>query len=154
LPQVDGSLGSWTYLLTCLYAMHDQPELTVEAAYSLLPLAHKYDFSKALAKLVRRMERKPLSHVPAASNYVVRWMELADRLHLEELQAKCLATMRQLAQGADLRERMLRALAVPAPDGGTWSKQDEPPLRQEVAGLSPELKDRLISILLASNYGG
>ena len=58
---MDDSLGSWTYLLTCLYAMHDQPELTVEAAYSLLPLAHKYNFPKVQSKLVCFMERQELS---------------------------------------------------------------------------------------------
>jgi hypothetical protein len=41
---VDGSLGTWTYILSDLYPLHDPPALSLESVYALLPVVHKYVF--------------------------------------------------------------------------------------------------------------
>jgi hypothetical protein len=83
LPQVDGSLGSWTYILMDLGPMHDPPALTWGSVYVLLPVAHKYDFPKLLARLVAFVTEnsEALTHIPTLpKEFLVRWLALAERL--------------------------------------------------------------------------
>ncbi|KAG1667002.1 hypothetical protein FOA52_014314 [Chlamydomonas sp. UWO 241] len=51
LIPVDGSLGAWTYVVMDLSLLHDPPR-TWGSVYTLLPVAHKYDFPRLLARLV------------------------------------------------------------------------------------------------------
>ncbi|KAG1679806.1 hypothetical protein FOA52_012718 [Chlamydomonas sp. UWO 241] len=52
LIPVDGSLGAWTYILSDLYPLPDATGLTLGSVYVLLPVAHKYNFTKLLKRLV------------------------------------------------------------------------------------------------------
>ncbi|KAG1670265.1 hypothetical protein FOA52_003615 [Chlamydomonas sp. UWO 241] len=55
---VDGSLGLWTYILSYLYPEHDPPGLSLSSVYMLLPVVHKYDFPRLLARLLAFMKGK------------------------------------------------------------------------------------------------
>ncbi|KAG1664744.1 hypothetical protein FOA52_004752 [Chlamydomonas sp. UWO 241] len=91
---VDGNLGTWTYMLSCLYPPHDQPELTFESVYTLLPVVHKYNLFKLLTRLIAFIKTNGafLSPDPAyPSKYVVRWLALAERLQLVDPRELCLA---------------------------------------------------------------
>jgi hypothetical protein len=57
--QVDGSLSSWTYIMACLYPLHDAPALTLGGAYALLPVAHKYGFTKLVSRLLDFIKGQP-----------------------------------------------------------------------------------------------
>jgi hypothetical protein len=39
---VDGSLGAWVYIMSCLYPLHHKPKLTLTSIFTLLPVVHKY----------------------------------------------------------------------------------------------------------------
>ncbi|KAG1661264.1 hypothetical protein FOA52_003722 [Chlamydomonas sp. UWO 241] len=52
LIPVDGSFGTWTYILSHLYPLHQPPALDLGSVYTLLPTLHKYDFSKAITRLL------------------------------------------------------------------------------------------------------
>ncbi|KAG1661460.1 hypothetical protein FOA52_006823 [Chlamydomonas sp. UWO 241] len=51
-------LGTWTYILSCLYPLHYQPKLTLGSVYTLLPVAHKYNSTRLLTRLVAFVEGK------------------------------------------------------------------------------------------------
>ncbi|KAG1670260.1 hypothetical protein FOA52_003610 [Chlamydomonas sp. UWO 241] len=71
------------YILSCLYPLHDQPELTPGSVDTLLPVVHKFDFPKLMARLVAfiKGEREALSHSPPkSSTYAIYWLALAERL--------------------------------------------------------------------------
>ncbi|KAG1680629.1 hypothetical protein FOA52_015078 [Chlamydomonas sp. UWO 241] len=98
-PQVDGSLGTWTYIQSCLYLLHDQPDLTLPSVYALLPVVHKYDFTKLLGRLVAfvKGKREELSADPGSfRGYVIKWLALAERLQLDELRDLCLDKLRSM----------------------------------------------------------
>ncbi|KAG1670273.1 hypothetical protein FOA52_003623 [Chlamydomonas sp. UWO 241] len=107
---VDGSLGAWTYILSCLYPLHDQPELTLLSVYTLLPIVHKYDFPKLLLRLMTFVKGKSadLSHIPTfKSRYVVHWVALAEGLQPDELRELCLDRL-----GRMTREQLHMAITV------------------------------------------
>ncbi|KAG1659500.1 hypothetical protein FOA52_015342 [Chlamydomonas sp. UWO 241] len=94
---VDGSLGTWTYILMDLHPLHDPPALTLGSDYALLPVVHKYDFTKLLKKLVAFVWEKSeaLSHNPVCCHtYIMRWLALAERLQLDEVRELCLGRLR------------------------------------------------------------
>ncbi|KAG1662143.1 hypothetical protein FOA52_011016 [Chlamydomonas sp. UWO 241] len=113
---VDGSLSLWTYILSCLYPLHDQPKLTLSSVYMLLPVVHKYDFPMLLTRLVAFAKRafvkqqtlSPASSpnrpwqlqtqctAPVSSPSIVQWLTLAVRLQLDELRDWCLARIRAM----------------------------------------------------------
>jgi hypothetical protein len=41
-PQVEGRLGTWTYIMTDLHQQRDPPALTMSSVYTLLSVVHKY----------------------------------------------------------------------------------------------------------------
>ncbi|KAG1655834.1 hypothetical protein FOA52_013290 [Chlamydomonas sp. UWO 241] len=97
---VDGSLGSWTYIMTDLHQLPEPPALSLSGVYELLPVVHKYDFSRLLARLVAfiRLQRGRLLADPDHfETYVVRWLALAERLQLDELHELCLGRAPKLA---------------------------------------------------------
>jgi hypothetical protein len=140
LPQVDGSLGTWTYILSCLYPLHDQPELTLGSAYSLLPVVHKYDFPKLMTRLMDFIKGKSavLSHDPAySSHYIVRWLALSERLQLGDLRKLCLNKLRSMT-----REQLQSAITVEVEVGA--AKQKKRALCKQVKELGQELRDKLL----------
>ncbi|KAG1670967.1 hypothetical protein FOA52_011402 [Chlamydomonas sp. UWO 241] len=107
---VDGSIGVWTYILSCLYPLHDQPHLTLRAVYALLPVVHKYNFAKLITRLVGFVKEKiqTLSHNPDDSETcVIRWIELAERLQLDGLRELCLSRL-----GEMMKEQRETAITV------------------------------------------
>ncbi|KAG1662960.1 hypothetical protein FOA52_006713 [Chlamydomonas sp. UWO 241] len=52
LIPVDGSLGTWTYILTNVHHQRDPPTLDLRSIYMLLPTVHKYNFKWLLARLM------------------------------------------------------------------------------------------------------
>jgi hypothetical protein len=52
-----------------LYPQHDSPALDLGSVYTLLPVVHKYDFTKLLARLVAfvKANSEALTHDPRAS---------------------------------------------------------------------------------------
>jgi hypothetical protein len=125
---VDGSFGTWTYILSDLYPMHDSPALTLGSVLTLLPVVHKYDFSKLLTRLVAFVKESTgeLHHDPKyRSTYIVRWLEVSERLQLDDLRELCLDRLRDMTgeelqtattvevvvgSGADKRKRRRRAV--------------------------------------------
>ncbi|KAG1674393.1 hypothetical protein FOA52_012919 [Chlamydomonas sp. UWO 241] len=94
---VDGSLGTWTYILADLYPLHDAPALTLGGAYTVLPVAHKYGFTKLVSRLVDFIKGQSLeSHPKHLSKYIISWVVLAGRLQLEELLVKHVKDLSQL----------------------------------------------------------
>jgi len=96
-PQVDGSFGSWTYILSCLYPLHDSPAITLGSVLTLLPVVHKYDFTKLLTRLVAfvKANEEMLCHdFDRMDKYVINWLALAERLQLDELRELCLNRLR------------------------------------------------------------
>ncbi|KAG1656642.1 hypothetical protein FOA52_008866 [Chlamydomonas sp. UWO 241] len=139
---VDGSLGTWAYILSCLCPLHDQPELTLLSVYTLLPVVHKYDFPRLLTRLVAFIKGKStaLSHDPASSAaYIVRWLALAERLQLDELRELCLGKLRGMT-----REQLQSAITVQAGSGADRLKKQA--VRKDVRELSHELLVELLSI--------
>ncbi|KAG1657553.1 hypothetical protein FOA52_005439 [Chlamydomonas sp. UWO 241] len=97
---VDGSLGAWTYILSCLLPLHDQPDLTLHAGYALLPVVHKYDFTKLLTRLVSFVTEKieTLSPEPSSPQTIIAWLALAERLQLFELCELCFGQLRHMTK--------------------------------------------------------
>ncbi|KAG1669269.1 hypothetical protein FOA52_003307 [Chlamydomonas sp. UWO 241] len=98
---VTGSLGTWIYILSCLYPLHNQPVLTLGSVFTLLPVVHKFDFTKLLTRLVdfvkeRSGELDDDPNLPA--RFVIRWLALAERLQLDELHELCLARLRGMSK--------------------------------------------------------
>ncbi|KAG1677559.1 hypothetical protein FOA52_014457 [Chlamydomonas sp. UWO 241] len=60
---VDGSLGTWSFILSDIYPQYSPPFLTLSSVYMLLPVVHKYDFTNLLGRLVAFVRGK-LSHNP------------------------------------------------------------------------------------------
>jgi hypothetical protein len=74
-PRLTAALGSWTYILSCLYPLHHQPELA--AVYMLLPVAMGHDSGCQRPDLVAfvKNSRAP-SHDPDSPNCIpagLRW---------------------------------------------------------------------------------
>ncbi|KAG1680630.1 hypothetical protein FOA52_015079 [Chlamydomonas sp. UWO 241] len=140
---VDGSLGTWTYILSCLYPLHDQPDLTLLSVYTLLPVVHKYDFTKLLGRLVAIVmgKREELSADPGSfSRYVIRWLALAERLQLDKLRELCLDKLRSFK-----KEQLKLAFTVEVEvDSDTEQRlllsfQKNLAVREEVKSLSQAL---------------
>ncbi|KAG1674726.1 hypothetical protein FOA52_013561 [Chlamydomonas sp. UWO 241] len=85
---VDGSFGTWIYILSDLYPLHDPPALTLGSVLTMLPVVHKYNFTKLLTRLVVFVKENlgRLGHEPHKSTtYAIRWLALAELLQLDEL---------------------------------------------------------------------
>jgi hypothetical protein len=142
---VDGSLGVWSYILSCLYPLHDQPELTLGSVYTLLPVVHKYDFPKLLTRLMGFIKDKSavLSHDSAyPSHYIVRWLALAESLQLDELRELCLDKLRFMT-----RQQLQSGITVEVDVGSGAAKQKKHVLRKEVKQLGETLRDELLVVM-------
>jgi hypothetical protein len=141
-PQVDGSLGTWIYILNLLYPLHEPPALDLGSVYTLLPTVHKYDFSKAITtRLVAFVKDQVLGFDPnKPKTYVVRWLALAERLQLDELRELCLGRLR----GAT-RQQLETAIMMPPPHSL------ERGIREDVKALGPDLLGSLLALSLSKN---
>ncbi|KAG1670269.1 hypothetical protein FOA52_003619 [Chlamydomonas sp. UWO 241] len=142
---VDGSLGTWTYILSCLYPLHDQPELTPLSVHTLLPVVHKYDFSKLPTRLMGFVKGKSavLSHNPECSGtYAICWLALAERLQLDELHELCLERLKSMP-----REQPQSAITVQVAGA---DKQKKHVLRKQVQQLGHELIAELLTMTAAA----
>jgi hypothetical protein len=144
LPQVDGSLGAWMYVVRYLYPEHDPPALTLSSVHTLLPVVHKYDFPKLLARLMAFVERnsEALSHDPAEPSYIVRWLALAERLHLDELLELCLGRLRSMS-----KEQRKKALTVMVEVGSDNASKQKRAVRKGVKQLGQTLRDELFVLI-------
>ncbi|KAG1661259.1 hypothetical protein FOA52_003716 [Chlamydomonas sp. UWO 241] len=139
---VDGSFGTWTYILSHLYPLHQPPALDWGSAYTLLPTLHKYDFSKAITRLLiafvkdQELDINPL----LPKTYIITWLALAERLQLDELRELCLGKLR----GAT-KDDLQSAIMMPGP---VLLKRG---VREEVAALSPKLLSSLLALCLNKN---
>jgi hypothetical protein len=98
---VDGSLGTWTYILGDIHHQHDPPALTFGSVYTLLPTVHKFHFKRLLARLTAFVKDKSglLSPDPShPDRYVMHWLALAGRLQLDELRELCFGRLRGMTQ--------------------------------------------------------
>jgi len=87
---VDGSLCAWTYIPMWLHPQHDEPDLTLGGAYVLLPVAHKYGFSKLVDRVVGFVRSHALIDVHSVYiNYAIYWLALSEDLQLDELRDFC-----------------------------------------------------------------
>ncbi|KAG1679822.1 hypothetical protein FOA52_012735 [Chlamydomonas sp. UWO 241] len=140
---VDGSLGTWIYILTDIYPLRDAPALTWGGVYFMLPVVHKYNFTKLLARLVDFVKEKHamLTHLPyVLCSYVIPWLVLAERLQLDELRELCLAKLRGMSKQ---QLQCAITLEVGSDNGG----QNKRSARRDVTqGLGPELLGELLAI--------
>jgi hypothetical protein len=149
--QVDGSLGSWIYILRDLSQQRDPPALTLSSVYTLLPVVHKYDFTKLLARLVAFVKDKSwmLSCIPnETGTFVIRWLALAESLPLDELQRElCFGRLTGMK-----KEQLKTALTVEVDvDNAVGEElllrfQKKLVVREEVKALGQALQDELRAI--------
>ncbi|KAG1673749.1 hypothetical protein FOA52_002318 [Chlamydomonas sp. UWO 241] len=138
---VDGSFGAWTYILSDLHQQRDPPALTLGSVLTLLPVVHKYDFTKLLTRLAAFVKARggEMSHDPGLpSNFVVRWLALAERLQLDELRELCLGRL----QGMTKEELRKATTVAQSTERGT-----ERVVREEVSNLGNACLCKLFAIL-------
>ncbi|KAG1656641.1 hypothetical protein FOA52_008865 [Chlamydomonas sp. UWO 241] len=146
---VDGSIGTWTYIVSCLYLLHDQPDLTLRSVYTLLPVVHKYDFPKPLTRLMAFIKGKSemLSHNAwDFITYTIRWLALAERLQLDELRELCLDRMRGMT-----REQLQMAITVEVEAGSGTAAQKKHAFRSEVKNHRQDLRDKLLTLIAVAS---
>jgi hypothetical protein len=134
---VDGSLGTWTYILNDLHHQRDPPALTLGSVLTLLPVVHKYNFTKLLARLVAFVREKSgrLDHdYGDRFTFVIVWLALSERLQLDELRELCLGRLRGMTKG-----ELQTAITVEVEVGSGADKQKRRAVREEVKGLGQEL---------------
>ncbi|KAG1667000.1 hypothetical protein FOA52_014312 [Chlamydomonas sp. UWO 241] len=139
LIPVDGSFGAWAYILMDLYPLHDPPALTWGSVYTLLPVAHKYNFTKLLARLMAFVKdnSKALTHnLMFNRRYVIRWLALAERLQMDELRKQVLGKVRSMT-----KEELQKAFFVQVSSGA--KKRNA--IRKAMEELSQELRDELLT---------
>ncbi|KAG1669246.1 hypothetical protein FOA52_003283 [Chlamydomonas sp. UWO 241] len=142
---LDGSFGTWTYILTYLYPLHDRPGLTLESIYMLLLVVHKYDFTRLLTRLVAFVkESGQLDHWHyECATYVINWLALAERLQLDELREVCLARLRGMT-----KEQRNAALTEKVEVGSGAGMVTRRAFREGVKGLGQALCLDLLDIAL------
>ncbi|KAG1669273.1 hypothetical protein FOA52_003311 [Chlamydomonas sp. UWO 241] len=142
---VTGSLGTWIYILSCLYPLHNHPELTLGSVFTLLPVVHKYDFTKLLTRLVAFVKERSweLDHdTDLPARFVICWLALAQRLQLDELRELCLARLRGMS-----KEQRQSALTVEVAVGSGADMQVKHIIREEVKELGQVLRDELFVLV-------
>jgi hypothetical protein len=157
--QVDGSPGAWTYILSDLYPLHDAPALTLGSAHMLLPVVHKYNFTKLLTRLIAFIEvnsEEALSPDPTSRfSYAITWLALAERLQLDELREMCIDMLRgmtrQQLELAITEEEEEEEDEEEEEEVGTGScKQKKRVARKQIMALGPELLGKLLAIATSS----
>jgi hypothetical protein len=146
LPQVDGSLGTWTYVLIDLHHQRDPPALTLASVLILLPVVHKYNFTKLLARLVAFVREKSgqLDHdYGDPFTFVITWLALSERLQVDELREVCLGVLRGMS-----REQLQTATTVEVEVGTGADKQTRRSVREEVKVLGQALCFEVFAIAM------
>jgi hypothetical protein len=79
------------HIMADLYPQYNPSALTLGSVFTLLPVAHKYNFTNLLERLVAFVKDKSgaLSHNPEY---------LAERLQLDDLLGVCLARLRTMTR--------------------------------------------------------
>ncbi|KAG1658501.1 hypothetical protein FOA52_011967 [Chlamydomonas sp. UWO 241] len=118
---VDGSPGTWTYILSDLYPLHDAPALSLGIVH-MLPVVHKYNFTKLLTRLLtfikdnseELLSYKSSPDVPfqPSSSYVITWLALAEHLQLDDLRELCIGMLHTMSS---------RVARDARPEGGSAS---------------------------------
>ncbi|KAG1655833.1 hypothetical protein FOA52_013289 [Chlamydomonas sp. UWO 241] len=150
LIPVDGSLGVWTYILTDLHHQRDPPALTLGSGYALLPVVHKYHFSKLLTRLMAFVMdmNDALNHRPKHPNtYVVNWLALAERLLLDVLRKLCLNRLGRMTKKQLQVAIRVEVVGVGAAAGGRMRKKYA--VRQEVAALGEEVRNAILLLTVS-----
>ncbi|KAG1673772.1 hypothetical protein FOA52_002341 [Chlamydomonas sp. UWO 241] len=138
---VDGSLGTWTYILADLYPQYDPPALSLDSVYRLLPVVHKYAFTKLLSRLVAFVKEKgsELDHYPEyPTTYVIRWLALAEHLQLDELIQLGIGRLR----GMTRKQLQMAITSVVVGEAGRTQRI----VRDRVKQLGQELRDTILAI--------
>ncbi|GLC40613.1 hypothetical protein PLESTF_001017500 [Pleodorina starrii] len=94
---LDDDPREWRRILPMLYPRMHTPLLTWEDVRLVLNIAHKYDMPLVLKPCERFLlseEAAPLSCDRSDPNYVLDWLEISERLHLDDLRARCLRYIR------------------------------------------------------------
>ncbi|KAG1659958.1 hypothetical protein FOA52_010591 [Chlamydomonas sp. UWO 241] len=141
---VDGSLGVWNYILSDLFPQYDAPTLTLGSVYVLLPVVHKYDFTKLLARLVTFVKEKVEVLSPDLSFpklNIICWLQLTERLQLDQLRDLCLGRLRSMT-----RKQVEQAILLPA--APSHAAGMERGVREEVKQLGPELCFKIVAIVM------
>jgi hypothetical protein len=115
----------------------DAPALTLGGAYTVLPVAHKYGFSKIVTTLVDFVKGQPLLTDPQhPSTYIMRWVVLAEQLQLD-----------------DLLEQRMKELEVMPADGlaqalllGASGGQPTAAMHEQMEELHPVTRNRLLAM--------
>ncbi|KAG1673777.1 hypothetical protein FOA52_002346 [Chlamydomonas sp. UWO 241] len=141
---VDGSFGTWAYILSDLYPQYEPPALTLGSVLTQLPVVHKYDFGKLLARLVAFVKESSgeLDHEPECSDtFVIRWLALSERLQLDRLRELCLGKLRSMT-----REDFQTAITVEVEVGSGDAEQMRRVVRKEVEGLGQAMCCAVLTI--------
>ncbi|KAG1674618.1 hypothetical protein FOA52_001867 [Chlamydomonas sp. UWO 241] len=149
---VDGSVGTWSNILSNLYPQYEPPALTLSSAFILVPIAHKYNFVMLLKQLAAFITEisGALSHNPKIGQgaYIISWLALAERLQLDELVELCLDRLRTMTRG-QLQVAITKAVEV----GSNTSEKlllslhdNRRAVRVEVNEFSEALREKLLAI--------
>ncbi|KAG1674620.1 hypothetical protein FOA52_001869 [Chlamydomonas sp. UWO 241] len=142
-------------ILSNLDPQYDPPALTLGSVFTLLPVAHKYDFDKLLKQLLAVINETSgaLSHNPVAEpgdrlTYIIPLLALAERLQLDEPVELCLDRLRTMN-----REQLQMAITVVAVEVGSGTSEklllslrNKHVMRVEVEQLSEALREKLLAI--------
>ncbi|GAX76391.1 hypothetical protein CEUSTIGMA_g3836.t1 [Chlamydomonas eustigma] len=112
--KVDGDLDSWTAVIRFLYSPpmpSDKPcnQLTADQVYMIMPVAHRYGFEEIMSlclQLTSRVFPGCLSCDTYSSFFILKWLNLAADLRLEELKSVCLKKMIEMAKQKTLHSAL------------------------------------------------
>ena len=122
--KVDGSVDAWRCILQRLYPFYPQPSNNLSVVATMLPVLHKYDIAHLLTSALdfvnSNLIRPPssLSPDPFSPSYVLKWLNLADGLQLDDIKTACLSKMRQMSVARTLEKALVvipSATAVTTP---------------------------------------
>ncbi|KAG1655616.1 hypothetical protein FOA52_007264 [Chlamydomonas sp. UWO 241] len=132
---VDGSLGTWSYLLSDFFPHCEPPPLTWRSVRTL--------FAKLLTQLVAFVkENEAMADDPEDSDtYVITWLALAERLQLDELRELCLANLRSFSP-----EQLKTAISIEVLEGSGAGTVTRRVLCEQVRQLGPARDDLLLML--------
>jgi hypothetical protein len=115
--------------------LHDAPALTLGGAYTLLPVAHKYGFTKLVTKLVDYVKGQALLCDPQhPSKYITSWLIMAERVQLDDLLQHLVKELCQMSG-----EGLAQALIKPDDTSAT--------LREQADELCSDTRNRLLALI-------
>ncbi|KAG1665240.1 hypothetical protein FOA52_011428 [Chlamydomonas sp. UWO 241] len=111
--------------------------LTLGGAFTLLPVAHKYGFTKLVTRLVDYVKDQPLLCDPQhPSKYIMSWVMLAERLQLDDMLQQRVKELGEMPS-----DKLSRALLV-----GANSGQLPATLRNAMEDLRSDTRGHLLAI--------